>query len=535
MKTTIKQLFIVAACLPMLAACGEHLLATHEPTPSRWDTDSDADLIILGNKLDDPYSITNMSKAFERLYPTKAERLPLEPTHNYIRFLPKTEAEYNELLSLGIQILDHPVDYEIVKEGNYYHDPELDKEQITWQYAVLPLEEALPQNIRYEILYQCYIPYDDSPTKADGIDWSAVEDEAYHITGNSHLMYSVTKASEGSSPNGSIKIKDSKLGDELVGLKGVKVSCNTFVKFDNAFTDEDGNYKMNKRFKSNPRYRIVFQNKYGFAIGFNLILAPASACNLGNHPAEGFSIIMDSSSDRTLFTRSVVNNAAYDYFKSCKTKTSSISTPPANLRIWIFKHLELSTASMLHQGVLVDGGLVSKYLGEVGAFLIKLFLPDITLGLKYANEYSDIYSATLHELAHSSHFSQVGKDYWTHYATHVLKSFVSSGFVHYGAGTEDDHGYTEIGEMWAYYLQNIMYRERYKAVLSEEEEENIFGTGFWFHPQILMYLEDRGLTRYKIFAAYTKDIKDREMLQKKLISLNPQFKTAINQAFSRYN
>ena len=98
----------------------------------------------------------------------------------------------------------------------------------------------------------------------------------------------------------------------------------------------------------------------------------------------------------------------------------------------------------------------------------------------------------------------------------------------YGVGTEKNHGYCEVGEMWAYYVQSILYRERYGS------SDKMFGTQFWFSPQILMYLDDRGIDRYKIFPALSSDITDKDMLKQKLISMYPQSRSIITKAFLRY-
>ena len=74
-----------------------------------------------------------------------------------------------------------------------------------------------------------------------------------------------------------------------------------------------------------------------------------------------------------------------------------------------------------------------------------------------------------------------------------------------------------------------MVNERYQG-----ETKRFYGMNYWFHPQILLNLEERGLDRYKIFAALGPDVVDKEMLRKKLLSLYPEFKSAITQAFARY-
>ena len=73
-------------------------------------------------------------------------------------------------------------------------------------------------------------------------------------------------------------------------------------------------------------------------------------------------------------------------------------------------------------------------------------------------------------------------------------------------------------------------RERYG-----DTDVPAFGLNFWFHPQILLQLEDRGLSFNQIFQVLGPDVTDREMLQKKLTSYYPEMKSAINQAFARYD
>lgn len=521
--------FLKFAAMLLLASCSGSLSGPEGPDAGYGPSSVPHEMIVLGARLEDPYSVENMTRAVASLYPTKADRVVVDASHLYVRFLPADEDQFRELERLGLDLLDHPVNYEIVREGDYYHDPEIPEGDITWQYAVVDKDFDLPSGIRHEVLEECYIPDAvQGGTKTDGIDWTAVEKEAYRLTGNAQMLDGDTKGGESGTPQGRITIVDEKAAASLSGVKGVKVSCNSFVKFAHGYTDEDGYYKVNKSFSSRPRYRIVFKNSRGFAIGFNLLLQPASASTLGKNSPLGLDVTVSSSSERKLFTRCVVNNAAYEYYGSCSLEGNNMRTPPSNLRIWLFQNLDASSAVMLQQGAVIDDSVISDFLGEY-TFLLKVFLPDLTLGLKGADDYAEVYSRTVHELAHASHFMQVGKSYWNKYIKFVVSSFVTSGFVTYGTGSEEDAGYCEVGEMWAYYLQSKFYRERYGM------PDVAFGTGFWFRPQILLYLDDRGLNRYRIFAALTSDINSREMLQKKLTSMYPEFKSTIIQAFGRYN
>lgn len=488
------------------------------------------DMIVLGDKLDDPYSLANVMEALVSLYPTKAGRLAVKPTDYYVRFLPSSEEQYDRLVAMGLNLIDHPLDYQIVKEGDYYHDPELDDDSITWQYAVVKPDFVFPSGIKYDILDECYIPDGGTLTKSDGIDWEAVERESFILTGNAGLLASEVKSgvSSGVAPSGQILLVDDRLdGDGVEGLAGVKVSCNTFVKFASAYTDLDGNYKMTTKFSTDLRYRIVFQNERGFAIGLNKILVPASSSTLGTNPPEGVSTTIDKSSDRRLFCRAVVNNAAYQYYDKCAEHGVRVVAPPVNTRIWIFQFLENSSAPMLQQGVFVDDQAVGQFLGDYKG-LVKMFLPDITLGVRDLEDYSSIFAQTVHELAHGSHFSQVGKDFWTRYISYVLLSYIETGGRMYGLGTGINAGYCEVGEMWAYYMQNRLYKDRYG------EDKPTFGTSYWFQPHILLYMDERGVDRSMIFRALTSSVVSRADLQNELDSLYPEFEVIIDQAFQRY-
>ena len=204
----------------------------------------------------------------------------------------------------------------------------------------------------------------------------------------------------------------------------------------------------------------------------------------------------------------------------------NLPCPPKNLRIWLFQKMKASSACMLHQGAVIDHGVLKQFLGEYGS-LVKLFLPDITLGLKGAESYADIYSVTCHELAHASHFKQVGTSWWNKFIFYILSSYVSTGET-YGDGSGENAGYCAVGEMWAYYMQNRMYNDRYGGVMP------VAGSSYLFTPQVLRYLDERGMTRSEIFRAMTSDVCSAADLQAKLRTLYPEKTSLIDQVFDRY-
>ena len=525
------SILLLASAFALVSCNGRTFLDWNRPV-----TDEEGfshEQIVLGEQLPDPYSVENMTKALENVHPNSG-RTALEPTDFYVRFLPRDAGQMSRLLDLGLELLDHPLDYRIVREGDWYHDPELPEDAITWQYAVVPVDFEFPKGIRYERLDDCYLAEHDPATKAggDGIDWDEVEREAFRLTGNADMLLPQTRADgilSASMPQGRIAVMDPDFDSEPVGVKGVKVSCNSFVKFSSCFTDDEGYYRMSRSYSVNPRYRLVFQNVRGFSQGINFILLPASVSTFGKQPSEGFSITVDSYSERKLFTRCVVNNAGYDYVEASRKSSGAILAPPRDFRLWIVDMFDLELPSMMHHGVLVETmPALSAMPGEI-VMLIKIIQQDAILGLQSAESYIDIYRRAMHIFAHAGHFANTDKDWWWNYLQYLLRSLAASTLQDpYGSRGDSGFEYAEVAETYAYFCENSLCRRRYP------ERTDYEGTSFWFYPQLLMYLDDRGLGLEQMAPLFSSDVESMEMLQQKLLSYFPQFKSVIGEAYARY-
>ena len=483
------------------------------------------EMIVLGERLENPYKTVNMTKALNALYPTKAESVDVRTTDLYVRFLPADMEEYDLLTSLGLKLFDYPLDYDLAVDGDWYHDPEIPRDNITWQYTVVPVDFEFP-DVRYEVIDECYLADDEEDTKS-GVDWGQVERFAYEMTGNGNMLLPQSRAAD-TRPKGRITIVDKHYnGGKPIGVSGVNISCNSFVKYDDAYTDKDGYYEMSKKFNVELKYRMIFDNKKDFSIGFNLVLVPASVSALGKAPAAGLTMTVTKDSEDKLYKRCVVNNAIYDYIQRCSRNDLNIDPPPVGLRIWLFHDLKSSSPVMMRQGAVVDNTIFKTFLGEY-AGLIKVFLPDITLGVKEVEEYRDIYSLTLHELAHTSHFQRVGVDYWDKYLQYMAKSFFFSGGKSYGDGKQAGAGYCEVAEMWAYYVQSLIHKERYGGDFSS------VGNAYWFKPEILRYLHKNGFSCNNIYLTLDPSVDSRSSLERALLAKFPPRKTKITQAFDKY-
>jgi hypothetical protein len=232
-------------------------------------------------------------------------------------------------------------------------------------------------------------------------------------------------------------------------------------------------------------------------------------------------------SEEKLFKRCAVNNAAYEFFTRCAREDMDITPPPSDLRIWLFYGLEAGSAVMMHHGTVLDSDLISRYLG-IYSELIQVFLPDVTIGVKGRESYRDVYTCTCHELAHASHFVKAGTAYWDRYIGYIMKSYVKTSGMAYGDGTGEDAGVCEVGEMWAYYMESKMYKERYGGSFPS------FGTSYWFYPQIFRYLDERGLSCADIGSVLGPDVTSRMELKSALVASFPGKRTVIEQVFGRY-
>ena len=521
----MRKVFSLLLSALMIASCNEENWTPQESaTPIQKEEAVSHEMIELGRKLKNPYTVKNMSAAISALYPTRAD-LEVPATDMYVRFLPDGQKDLNTLDSLGAVLFDYPLDYEIKTEGDYYHDPSIPEDEVSWQYAVVPSDFVFPEKIRHEILDECYIPKDGMVTKGlEDIDWDNVERTAFEQTGNGDMLVPDTRGRK-VHPEGYIKIVDDKFPQSRTfGVCGVKVIGRVFVKFGQDYTDDKGHYKLNKKFSSKPHYSIRFKNKAGFKIGFNKILVTASTSTLGKGSPSGKNVTIDTKSGDKVFRRCVVNNAAYEYYTTCSSY--GVTPPPQNLRIWILDLIKPSCAMMMHHGTLLDNSLLKKYL-KYYVSAIRIFAPDITIGTRDKDyKYDEIFSVTMHELAHASHFAKVGKDYWSLLTERMLANLAMTGDM-YGSGKGEYEGIIGVSEMWGYFMEYSLYKERYGRDVAKKDD-------LWFHPEALEDLQKKGITKKDMFFALNSNVRDIETYFDYLAESCPSKKAVIDRVYKQY-
>lgn len=476
--------------------------------------------------LENPYALDVM----QAVYDSHGIDITLEPTDLYVRFMPADSSQLQSLTyEYGLELFDYPLDIEL-SEGDVYIDPSIEEGELSWQYTTVSPDFKFPEGIMYEILEECYIPEDGEEivlTKGEAI---SVEEAAFLSLG-----YSVVPGTKlGSNPTGTIRVYDD-YKSSYVPLKGVKIRCNTIVKWATAYTDESGKYSINKKFLIGPHYAIVFDNSKGFDIWGNWGPLAKANYSMGWHSKNGYSKDIDKNNQA--WEWATVNNAAYDYYSMCSS--TGITLPPENLKIWVFNSLEnFSSAPMLRRvndaigfnghsswgnffiNIAAGYGVAATILNQI----IKFVLPDITVGTKNKKSI-DIYETVNHELSHASHCAQVGSAFWAKYVSYIMT------YGAYGDGTGKNAELCGIGEMWGY---SMGYRQQFEKY--GKDRLSLSSRDGWIHPDVFWQLMRKNiLTKKQIFDCLTADVTTYDVLVERMYSKYPEHADAIEKAFHDSN
>ena len=393
--------------------------------------------IILGEKLDNPFSVSNMQKAYNSLLKDKSKLSmmatlgEIKTTHYYVRFLPKSEEELDILQSHTDWILyEYPLDYEILQYGISYHDPELPDSSLTYQYAAIEADKFDPYRghlgIEYEILENLYIPEEAAvsgekpgtgfkPSTSTAIE--TLVSESLRLTGNAESTTSPTGGEW--YPSGRIMAYDD-IVEDTIPLEGVQVRMRYWFTTRWATTDKDGYFKCGKSFSYAVNYSIVWQgDRWDIRDG-----CIGQAYYNGPKQKTEWNLTIGNGTTRSL-RYSAIHRAAYRYYNG---DTYGLSRP-ANSR--------KEKIGYFHK----DGGKNGSYFRQIGAGIgIDIAIYGISNG-EY-REPSNIYSTACHELGHASHYTNSKSKYktaqnrviesWARFAQYHLtnKEYEELGFLH---------------------------------------------------------------------------------------------------------
>jgi hypothetical protein len=559
-------LFLSLAMLFACTCCTDDEQIAVPPVVEAFANTDNEGMIVLGEKFENPYSIENMKAVYREMAQTRSggEDVTIEVTDWYVRFLPKDSTEYRILTEdLQLELFDYPLDHDVLTEGTGYHDPSIPEDQMTWQYTTVKPGFLFPAGIRYELLDECFIPRDedtgdddeeDAVTSRSGstdfmreLEYRALEKVGYiKCLEKKELIPAGTRGLfsflSGSKPKGYIRVYDTDLKKD-VPVKGIKVRATSLVKWSSAYTDNDGCYSMGTKHYYGPLYSVTFENNQGFDVwGLTGPLTGSAIYLMGFHNKKGY--------DRTFgknaaaWEWATINNAAYDYYVNCKSNEDYPTYPPSGLKIWNLSLASKGAAPLLRRVYHPIGtnstSVWTNIFTNIGIgatatllrYVLHFSMPDVTIGTK-GKASKDIYYLVSHELAHASHFRNVGSAYWAKYISYII-TYGIIGDSPYGDGTGNNSGICAVGEMWGYAMGYIEKYEKYNGGVSSD----VIYPGdkeVWFKPQILWDIyRDTVLTKREIFNCMTSDVKSVEQLKQKMISAYPQKADLIINKFKDY-
>lgn len=138
--------------------------------PSKSEETRNSRPTILGEKKQNPFSISNMQRALDTLLAQTGKNqdstfkqirtlssYEMQPTDLYVRFLPADSTQYRNLYEdKNLTLFDTPLDYDIKQAGDYYQDPSVSN-GFTWLYTTVKPGYKPPQHINYEVLSELFI------------------------------------------------------------------------------------------------------------------------------------------------------------------------------------------------------------------------------------------------------------------------------------------------------------------------------------------------------------------------------------------
>jgi hypothetical protein len=437
------------------------------------DSESSETKTLLGKKLENPYTVENMQKAYENLMQNSQLKskvsLNISTTDYYVRFFPKDDEELQLLEKDSLFLFNYPLDYEIEEIGDYYIDPKENKEDGQWYYTSVPMDYKFP-DVEYEILADLYLPEsvdddDERDLKSTGSNQflDELEDEALKITGNyTENEGSMLKRHKKKHPTGYVRVYDTER-KALVGVEGVRVRTRRWFKYSYAHTTSTGYYRIHKRYRRDVHYCLFFVNSSGFKIRASTLSLWKAKHHVGKHNRNGYDFNIYQNSRAWRFC--TVNNAVVKYRKYCDQ--FKIGKPNNHLRIVASNRNGGGAAPMLKH-VWGFYGFTSKskvvaFLGKVaglpatilGNTFFKFVLPDIIIKANSSQGTAAVYETCFHELAHASHFKKVGCSFWIKYINYIVT------YGAYGKGTGNSAGLCALSEAWGYHMGYYLLIQEY--------------------------------------------------------------------------
>jgi hypothetical protein len=268
--------------------------------------------MVLGAQLPNPYSIPNMTAAYNTYFNLN---LPyIQTTHLYVRFAPTSEAQVALLDdSLDLELFTHPLDYEVLIDGDIYVHAGKSIEDLPFLYTVVLPSFNFPAGVPYTVLAPIHIPEGDLAPMIEEFAESLVLGAQYSSESISNNELLITREDvtlqngthpqlivpdvtcyeydqngaiyivecpvddppppptpmvcglpalgciNPGFPRGRVRVRDTQLGI-CEPLVDVKIRAKNWFRIKNTRTDAQGMFAINHAYKRRVKINLIFRN-----------------------------------------------------------------------------------------------------------------------------------------------------------------------------------------------------------------------------------------------------------------------------------
>ena len=472
----------------------------------------------LGEKLQNPYLIENISRAYQNLH-AGSSAPSFSPNSLYVEFQPKNFQELDKLEQLDLDLFDYPLDRRLLTEGDYYVQEGKSVEDLPYYYAVVPSNYSFPSWIAYRVIDNMFIPDNDPTLEVEALRISGnLDEEEEQSFSNSQLTrkkldeVEVNSAGHSSNspeacahfPNGKIVVENVLAGgNSYRGVRQAKVVVRRLFKVERMLTDDNGFFRCSKYFHNKYTVLVKFKNEYArvsrmrpwaiheqfFPIKINFGRWKNLECGHEfriSNPNVGGTIATSH------WCAAIVQNGVLEHREMAKAM--HIGLPPKALTIMLsskkgaghgntymlnmmlHNNADVNSVETLVAAVVIIWSPVTAALTALALEAYKQRCPDIKYGYGGDPSYltTDRYCELVyHELSHAIHYAAVGDNWWLKLG---LAENKNPGIGSYGECCTNYAPRIALAEGWAYYMGHLMADQKWGMGSTAFPEQGDFDT-----------------------------------------------------------
>ena len=406
------------------------------------------DPTILGPQRLNPYTVENFTIAYNFLHDPDITSLPI--THYYLKFTPETWEQASELANSGLDLFEFPLDREIIHMGDFYLESGYSPDDILPLYTVVKVTDSIP-DVPHTNLSNLYLGSSDEALVRRalyqkgynpddiGFGLDAPIDEGGGGGGGGTLTTGSCDClvySDIRRPGGCIQVWDTE-NEQFEEVRRVKVVFkDNFFDIHSTYTDDNGCFKINHRYFGKANMWVHFASesrvqvrgaRSGVTIVYEWLLtlrhhAESLSGPIYNNIQVRYLMWENHGSGAHMYWGAcTVGNALHEFYDY--SNVEGINSPPSHLDILIGQRSSIGYALLSGQGAVttaIELGLIGAgyftfpilpIIGAIAIGAIDLILPDIFVGIDFRNS-DQLKQIAYHEIAHSSHYTQVGPGFW---------------------------------------------------------------------------------------------------------------------------